>query len=149
MQCNLNHPKPFKFEFLSFLPVKKNLYPFKKKPMFQSLKTSAARAGVLSTVLLLFVGLHAALLGAVTNLTFDACTNPTIRFAWTVIIKLAQHRLATKPPQRAAGNRAQTKMRRPVKTTLRTRTSAEPSRSDETAAVKSESESESEHVDEI
>ena len=117
--------------------------------MFQNLKTSAARAGVLSTVLLFFVGLHAAFLGAVTNLAFDACTNPTIRFAWTVVIKLAQHRLATKPPTTSNANRAQTKMRRPVRANLRTRTAAVGSEEAEQQQSSESNESDQEQVDEI
>ncbi|MBC83245.1 MAG: hypothetical protein CL454_00115 [Acidimicrobiaceae bacterium] len=91
--------------------------------MFKNLKTSATRAGVLSIVLLFSIGLQAALLGAATNLAYDACTNPMIRFAWTVVIKLAQHKLGSNaPPPGAAANKAKAKMRRPVKSSLRART---------------------------
>jgi len=91
--------------------------------MFNSLKQSATRAGVLSTVLFLFVGLQAAFLGAATNIAFDACTNPAVRFAWTVVIQLAKHKLKEKPAKPATPKTsppAKKTMRRPVKTNLRT-----------------------------
>ena len=84
--------------------------------MFKSLRTSAARASVLSTVLLLFVGVRIALVGGLTNLAFDAFTNPTVHLAWAIIAKVAQHRLAKlqATPKTEDSKKAKKTMRRPI-----------------------------------
>jgi len=125
--------------------------------MFKTLKQSAARASVLSTVLFLFVGLQAAFLGAATNLVFDAFTNPAVRFAWTVVIQLAKHNMGEKPATTKLSPTAKRTMRRPV-TNLHTNNLSTSLRTNlRTSTVKTEDasfsamgcESESESVDEL
>lgn len=129
--------------------------------MFKSLKQSAARASVLTTVLFLFIGLQAALLGAATNLAFDAFTNPAVRFAWTVAIQLAKHKLGEKPTPPKISSTAKKTMRRPVKanshTNSRTNSHTNSHTNSRTSTIQTEvasssairRESESESVDEL
>lgn len=117
--------------------------------MFKSLKDSAARASVLYTVLFLFIGLQAAFIGAATNLAFDAFTNPPVRFAWTVAIQLAKHKLGEKPATPKTSPTAKRTMRRPVKANLRTNLRTSTVQTEDASSSVTGRESESESVDEL